>query len=182
MSLSKKLKLIISSLIAGSFMVFGKINAMETVNQINVDVKRTDLDKKGHVLFTRANGEVDSNCYFNCVFVKQHEISGFQLCFICYRLQNGNSVIDYHPLIKIYRKSSNNLKYIIKKQNGEKVIEGQIYYNRSMLNNNNVFVDYFELNLNGNNIISLENGFYNIELYNNNELLGSFKNVKLNNE
>ncbi len=167
MQINKKLKLIISSLIAGSFMVFGVINAMETnFNEMKINVK----DVKGRNLFVCVNNEIDSKVKLCVPNFVEGAISGFTINLLLYRMTNS---VENHQIIENYFNNSKDLKIVIKNSNDEVVYERKLDKYSSYLDENNEYVDLIGIK----DIINIDDGIYDLCLFYGEEFLGSFNCV-----
>ncbi len=183
MQINKKLKLIISSLIVGSFMVFGKINAMQN-HEVDQSADQSDCSI---VMLTRDDGKVDLNSWLEVYYNNFKELI-FNFVFL--RTYDKNAVVfnfddsddvgthHYHPVLKKYLDEyddySDYFKFIVTKLNGELVAERDIITEERTVHNGDM-ADILGMSVN--EPIKLPPGFYNVYLYLGNTQIGSFMNV-----
>ncbi len=189
MKFSKNLKIMFSGLILAPFMAFSVVNANKNVNQTSVNVEqRTDVDKNGCVLFTRADGTVDNMSKLVYHNIQDNKgADGFVIDLVCDR-NTSNDVNTREWFSKLAQeyidsRDSNNssklnkFKLVVKKLNGEIVYEtNQFNYFATQIKTDKTIYDH--INNSCEDIVQIEDGTYNVELYNGDGLLGSFKNVK----
>ncbi len=176
MKFNKNLKIIYSSLVLAPFIMFEYTSATETVNtnEIEGEIQCDIQNEPVKVFFTDVNGNVDENFYLKNYYINSYRKT--DVCFlcelVCKRLDN---LFQLHPLIQKYVDNLLvDLKLVIKQSNSGKIVDGKKVDCYGVYSQNNKFVDYIK----SINLFTVKDGTYDVYLYNGNELLGSFKNVK----
>ncbi len=148
------------------FITFSSVSATTVVNNV---------DENGNVFLTNVDGAIDKTCRLQC-FATQFDVDKsykFKIVLLCYRL---NNIIQPHPLAEKYVNLSSNLKLVVNKLNGDKVDERKLVNYGSYSNNSGEFIDF--IGILPKKLFTIEDGTYNVDIYNGDEFLGSFKNVK----
>ncbi len=184
MKFSKNLKIMFSSLVLAPFMMFGYTSATENVdsNKVEGEIQCDVQDGPVKVFFTDVNGNLDKNLYLTNFYIQSYgknvEIEngvGFRCNLMCKRLDN---LIQLNPLIQKYSKVLlKDLKFVIKKLNSDEIVDEKkidSYYAYCNEKETETFID----SLSPINLFTVEDGTYDVYLYNGDEMLGSFKNVK----
>ncbi len=170
MKFSKNLKIMFINLMLAPFIMFGYTHTIEIekFDQIKFDTEYIQPDD----FFIDVNGNIDKSCRLNWKHIKTDELEdGFTCKVSCSRLDN---LFQVHPLIEKYVYLSDELKLVVKKLDNEIVDEQKIDYYSLYANEKGEFIDSIAIK----DLFVFENGTYNVFLYDNEELLGSFKNVK----
>ncbi len=165
MKFNKMLKVILISLCLNFLKEFGSVNAIENVN---FNIVKTNFKNMKNLPFIYTNNKIDLNIKL-CV---SDSVKGFKINILFYRIDDKS--ICFHPMFKNCIDSDDNLKLIVKNSNNETVWETHFDEWYDYIDENGKLADVIETY----SLLNIENGVYDVFLYDDKELLGSFKNVK----
>ncbi len=184
MKLNKKIKLIVSSLMLATFIIFDRAYAIENREVVHSITERVDeyekVDTNSWLEVSYDNVNNYKGYTFNCVFVRKYDENAVYYKFNKFTI--NNAVTDYHPILKKYLdrfdKCSDNFKLIITKLNNEIVTERDI-----LTEVRAAYGDYMlEADILGtdrNEPVKLAPGFYNVFLCLGSSQIGAYRNVKI---
>ncbi len=166
MKFNEKIKLMVSSLVLAPFMAFSVVNATENINF--EDIIKIKLEDVQNQPLTYYNDEIDSNIKLRIT----NSVEGFKIDLLFYKL--NDELHNHHPMFENCLDSGEDLKLVIQNLNNETIWESYLNECFDCVDENGKLADLVETI----NLFNNEGGIYNIYFCCEDNIIGSFKNVK----